>query len=735
MLAMSYARLSFVVSTFLFGLLVSFPAHALSLSRLDSGYFKVHAITTEHFQIEYSELVGTQPDSDRDGVPNLVESIAEMAEDSWDVIVDEMGYENPIESDIGRLLLLLDDTNEYLIPGALGITGLLTNEDPYMAIDPWLDEDYLRVTVSHELFHAIQFGYDSSFALNYQGINWAEATAVWAEEQVYDSIDDYVNYLEDFYEYPDYSVFASTAPDDTLFQYALNIWPIYLSERYGTGFIREIWENYFDSSLREDSVYKVFEAVNATVESKGDRLRDVFADFSIANLDPATFYEEGGLYPEVYIIDDPLMGEYARVQDDLAPALFGTNYLNFENTDREDSFHFHLVTPDDLGYMLTLIPYNDGDYNYGIGKQVYIPQGSDLEQEIIIDSLRFYDGVMAIVSPVDEDLGLGANDSVFDYGFLYYFLAQYGESVQPLVDAQQGASVDLDATGEKEGEAIGEQVRTIDALQLSIVDYDEDSVSLSWNRISDSAIVGYRLEYGYESGSYGFINEIDQAYRTFALVRGLDDNDVYYFRVVAVDERGQQVAEASAEIAVRPAEWIFTDVSYVHPHYDAIAELVDAGLFEGYEDGSFRPADAINRAELLKILIEGRGLNADASLYANCFNDVQGQWYAKYVCYAKEQGWVQGYADGTFRASNTVSKVEALKILFEVYERDLQEGLAVPSLPYPDLSLDAWYSVYVREAAQLGILTENVGSSFNANEGRNRGDMAEILYRYLVLQG
>ena len=74
----------------------------------------------------------------------------------------------------------------------------------------------------------------------------------------------------------------------------------------------------------------------------------------------------------------------------------------------------------------------------------------------------------------------------------------------------------------------------------------------------------------------------------------------------------------------------------------------------------------------MKILIEATGITPDPSIYNNCFPDVASDWYAPYVCYAKEQNWVQGYEDGAFKPVNNVNKVEAIKMLVET------QGYAVP---------------------------------------------------------
>ena len=88
-----------------------------------------------------------------------------------------------------------------------------------------------------------------------------------------------------------------------------------------------------------------------------------------------------------------------------------------------------------------------------------------------------------------------------------------------------------------------------------------------------------------------------------ASVEDLEEGGSYYFQLIAVDEDGDQVGDESNELVLVPAEWLFTDLSYLDDQYGAIAALVDEGVFSGYPDGSFQAAVDINRAELLKILI------------------------------------------------------------------------------------------------------------------------------------
>ena len=714
-----------------------FAAHFTS--DIESGLIKANAIQTEHFQFEFSDIVKNQNDANDDGVADIIEHLAETAEVSWDIIIDEMNYEEPIESG-GPLLVILDDNYEYLISGALGITSILSNGDPFIAIDPWMSDEYLQVTLGHEFYHTVQFGYDFNFAYTYQGVNFAEATATWVEDVLFDSVNDYALYIPEFLDYVDYSIFASIVPSGTLYEYGMNIWPRFLSEYYDNDIMKDIWETYFDSNTSYDSDLKLYEAVKDVLADKNAELPEIFQEFTLWNLN-LDQYEEGDLYPSVLMLEGEESREYVLSDEIYAPALYGTNYLYFENTSGQSELFFHLVKPDGVSFAVSLVPYDGVTYNTSRAVTTIIEMDEQMTEPLSLDGVGAQDGVVAVISTLEIDFDDGNNWEVFDQGYLYYYLADYGLSeseFNELMGESEGGVTEEDIQtdeGEKEGESLEDasDVRDGRGLVLSILNFDENSATFSWNRLDDTTVDGYQLRYGTTSGSYPHILDIENAYTTFFTVPDLEEKETYYFVLRAVDEDGDRVGDQSSEVAVTPMSWIFEDVSYVDSHFGAIAGLVEVGIFEGYSDGTFQPEADINRAELLKILIEGRGIEADPDVYRNCFPDVTTDWYAKYVCYAKDKGWVKGYDDGYFRPADPVNKVEALKMLFEVYEVELSEEAIVANLKYTDLSEEEWYAVYVWKASALGVLEEPTGKSFNPDSDRSRAEMAEELYRYLVV--
>lgn len=176
----------------------------------------------------------------------------------------------------------------------------------------------------------------------------------------------------------------------------------------------------------------------------------------------------------------------------------------------------------------------------------------------------------------------------------------------------------------------------------------------------------------------------------------------------------------------------FSDVDENDPHYTAIEYLVDEGVLEGYSDGTFLPDQTINRAELMKILIAGQGISPDADTYKDCFTDIADDWYAPYVCYAKEEGWVDGYSDGTFKPANDVLKVESIKMLLNSHGFGDEVASSASETSYTDVDLSEWYAPYLELAEEMNILEEPSGDNYYPGVPIQRGAAAENLYRVMT---
>ncbi len=166
----------------------------------------------------------------------------------------------------------------------------------------------------------------------------------------------------------------------------------------------------------------------------------------------------------------------------------------------------------------------------------------------------------------------------------------------------------------------------------------------------------------------------------------------------------------------------FSDVRGCVSAAPAIEFLRGKGSVEGYPDGTFRPDGLITRAELTKLLVVDASTPEERSACVAksqiIFPDVpRTEWFAPYVCVAKERGIVSGYPDGGFAPHAWINYAEAAKIAATAYK--------LPILP-ADAYDHRWYAPY----ASALLARHAVPPTVEAYDAPfTRGEMAELRYR------
>jgi hypothetical protein len=251
-------------------------------------------------------------DLDDDGVPDQVEVTRQVMESVWDRVVTRGGYKSPLRD---RGAAHGEGPNSTFDVYLVDLGDVYYG---YCATDPRaaqpgqaycvLDDDYatsqfprhtptenLQVTAAHEFFHAVQFAYDV-----HEDWWFLEGTAAWIEDELYDGVDDNLQYLDQSQlrrpDVPLDFVGGSWLP------YGSWIFWRFLGERFpeesGTGLptiMRRTWQE-ADAS---DGTYSL-KALEAVLDNRGTSFAQTYAEFVEANRHPGnkghTHYEEGSSY-------------------------------------------------------------------------------------------------------------------------------------------------------------------------------------------------------------------------------------------------------------------------------------------------------------------------------------------------------------------------------------------------------------------------------------------------------
>src|SRR5437588_6700528 len=98
----------------------------------------------------------------------------------------------------------------------------------------------------------------------------------------------------------------------------------------------------------------------------------------------------------------------------------------------------------------------------------------------------------------------------------------------------------------------------------------------------------------------------------------------------------------------------FVDVNEGDWADDPIQYLVDQGVMTGYADGTFRPNENVTRAQFAKMLVVAMGWPVQTPSTPT-FSDVPASdWAYGYIETAPPHGVISGYGDGTFHPSASI---------------------------------------------------------------------------------
>lgn len=277
-----------------------------------SGFFRIHYDTSGYDIPGYN-----------------VNELAIALDSAYNYEINILGYPEPPKDGISGG----DDKYDvYVTSGAIGYGGTFWEDD--VDPDPNLTRytsfikihnnfvgsfythgiDAARVTAAHEFHHAIQVG---NYIVRSSDFYYYELTSTSMEEFVYDSINDYYNYLK--------SYFNNTARRFTRFSgsndgYDLAIWNIFLNEKFGEGtpnkgdeIIKRSWElmrDKNDETKGDKNPGRAILSIQNALHEYGYKFSDMFKDFGVwlyftgYRSKGNTYFEEAKNYPLIKPIEN-----------------------------------------------------------------------------------------------------------------------------------------------------------------------------------------------------------------------------------------------------------------------------------------------------------------------------------------------------------------------------------------------------------------------------------------------
>ncbi|WP_458127140.1 S-layer homology domain-containing protein [Paenibacillus sp. Z3-2] len=151
----------------------------------------------------------------------------------------------------------------------------------------------------------------------------------------------------------------------------------------------------------------------------------------------------------------------------------------------------------------------------------------------------------------------------------------------------------------------------------------------------------------------------------------------------------------------------------------------DEGLIRGYLDRSFKPNTYITRAEFMNLVNGAFGYSGQAKI---TFNDVsESAWYYEAISIANANGYIDGYTDGTMKPQDPITRQEAAKVIAGILNLELNETAA--NVFSDSSSIAAWSKGAVGGAAAAKIIAGYADGSFKPLNSITRAEAVSALVK------
>ncbi|MBU5443345.1 chitobiase/beta-hexosaminidase C-terminal domain-containing protein [Paenibacillus sp. MSJ-34] len=180
----------------------------------------------------------------------------------------------------------------------------------------------------------------------------------------------------------------------------------------------------------------------------------------------------------------------------------------------------------------------------------------------------------------------------------------------------------------------------------------------------------------------------------------------------------------------KPTEPVI-DITDIAGHWaeSYIKRAAAKGIVSGYPDGTFKPDHPVTRAEFTVMLAGALKLEGQGAALTFTDHEQIGEWARQAVAQAVQAGIVDGYNDGSFRPNAQITRVEMAAMIARALQLQLNANASTGFAD--DEAIPQWAKGAVEAIRKLGIVDGRGGNRFVPNETATRAEATVILLRLL----
>lgn len=186
------------------------------------------------------------------------------------------------------------------------------------------------------------------------------------------------------------------------------------------------------------------------------------------------------------------------------------------------------------------------------------------------------------------------------------------------------------------------------------------------------------------------------------------------------------IAALTAALLISLSVPVFAKPNDIAGHWaeTVVAKWYDNGIISGFPDGSFRPNEAVTRAQLAVIIDNIFKFTTKADMY---FSDVNGsEWFADAVAKCSQAGIISGNPNGTFEPNKPVTREQAAKMIAEAFKLTAADADAYRTFA-DSSSIAAYAREYVSALYEAGYIAGFPGGNYEPKKGLTRAEALKII--------
>lgn len=191
------------------------------------------------------------------------------------------------------------------------------------------------------------------------------------------------------------------------------------------------------------------------------------------------------------------------------------------------------------------------------------------------------------------------------------------------------------------------------------------------------------------------------------------------------------VVDVNGSYAITNPYWVvgegsganFDDINADAWYAPYVKALVEEEVITGYPDNTFRPENNVTRAEFAKMVYK-YAPKAEETKDVEFKDVTNDKWYYESVMYMAENGYINGYPDGTFKPDTNISRAEICTILSNIYG-DLT---ATTEASFSDVQENQWFYDAVMNLANAGYVNGMGDGIFAPDSLATRAQAAKFIY-------